>query len=118
MLFISDPMAMLLRFVDAREANKIISEVHKRARGPHMNGQILACNSEWPIISPTIESDCIKNIRKCHLCYIYAYKKLVAIPLQKISRYSNGTDLFLALSIILPGWLRWCLTLTKKYGFL
>ncbi|WRX11880.1 Ribonuclease H domain - like 10 [Theobroma cacao] len=64
---------VLLRCVDAIEANKIMEEVHEGTCGIHANGhmlarQIMRAVYYWLIL----KSDCINFIRKCHKCHIYA----------------------------------------------
>ncbi|XP_017984360.1 PREDICTED: uncharacterized protein LOC108663639 [Theobroma cacao] len=64
---------VLLRCVDATEANKIMEEVHKGTCGAHANGhmlvrQIMRAGYYWL----TLESDCINFVRRCHKCQIYA----------------------------------------------
>ncbi|XP_017974555.1 PREDICTED: uncharacterized protein LOC108661607 [Theobroma cacao] len=64
---------ILLRCVDATEANKIMEEVHEGTCGAHANGhmlarQIMRAGYYWL----TLESDCINFVRRCHKCQIYA----------------------------------------------
>ena len=64
---------MLLRCVEAKEANKIMAEVHEGVCGTHASGhtltrQIQRAGYFWM----TIERDCIDYVRKCHKCQIYA----------------------------------------------
>ena len=64
---------VLLRCVDTKEANSIISEVHEGICGTHANGhtlsrQILRHGYYWL----TMEKDCIEFVRKCHKCQIYS----------------------------------------------
>ena len=54
---------------------KIIEEIHEGIRGTHANGHIMAgqvmrTSYYWL----TLENDCIKHVRKCHKCQIYADK--------------------------------------------
>ena len=65
----------LLRCVDALEAKKFLEEIHEGVCGTHANGhmmarQILRSSYLWL----TMESDCIKYVRRCHKCQIYADK--------------------------------------------
>ncbi|KAL3756018.1 hypothetical protein ACJRO7_002969, partial [Eucalyptus globulus] len=65
----------LLRCVDAKEANRLMKEIHEGECGPHMNGHLLArkimrLSYYWL----TIESDCIQHVRCCHQCQIYGDK--------------------------------------------
>jgi len=64
---------MLLRCVDAKEAELILQEVHEGTFGTHMNGhsmarKILRAGYFWM----TMENDCCKHVRKCQKCQIYA----------------------------------------------
>ncbi|XP_017978295.1 PREDICTED: uncharacterized protein LOC108662437 [Theobroma cacao] len=64
---------VLLRCVDATEANKIMEEVHEGTCGAHFNGhmlarQIMRAGYYWL----TLESNCINFVRRCHKCQIYA----------------------------------------------
>ncbi|KAL0540988.1 hypothetical protein IC582_021015 [Cucumis melo] len=64
----------LLRCVDALEAEKILEEIHgvcgTHANGHRMARQFLRAGYFWL----TMESDCIKYVRRCHKCQIYADK--------------------------------------------
>ncbi|KAL0551324.1 hypothetical protein IC582_010410 [Cucumis melo] len=65
----------LLRCVDALKAKKSLEEIHEGVCGTHANGhmmarQILRAGYFWL----TMESDCIKYVRRCHKCQIYADK--------------------------------------------
>ncbi|XP_070036821.1 uncharacterized protein [Nicotiana tomentosiformis] len=71
-LYKRTPDLNLLRCVDAREAEKIMNEVHSGVCGPHMNGYVLAkkilrAGYYWM----TMEKDCFRFIRKCHQCQIH-----------------------------------------------
>jgi len=64
---------VLLRCVEAKEAELILQEVHEGAFGTHMNGhsmvrKILRAGYFWM----TMENDCCKHVRKCQKCQIYA----------------------------------------------
>jgi len=64
---------MLLRCVDAKEAELILQEVHEGTFGTNMNGhsiarKILRAGYFWM----TIENDCCKHVKKCQKCQIYA----------------------------------------------
>jgi len=64
---------VLLRCVAAKEAQKILEEVHEGICGIHASGhklarQIMRSGYYWL----TLESDCINYTRKCHKCQIYA----------------------------------------------
>ena len=64
---------VLLRCVDAEEAQGIITEVHEGSFGTHMNGhamarKILRAGYYWL----TMEADCFNHVKRCHNCQIYA----------------------------------------------
>ncbi|KAK9017849.1 hypothetical protein V6N11_000850 [Hibiscus sabdariffa] len=66
---------VLMRCVNAKEAQQIIEEVHEGICGTHPNGftmarRIMRFGYYWF----TMESDCISYARKCHKCQIYADK--------------------------------------------
>ncbi|KAK8684177.1 hypothetical protein V6N13_040208 [Hibiscus sabdariffa] len=66
---------VLMRCVNAKEAQQIIEEVHEGICGTHPNGftmarRIMRFGYYWS----TMESDCISYARKCHKCQIYADK--------------------------------------------
>ena len=60
---------VLLRCVDARDAEQMLVEVHEGSFGTHANGhamarKILRAGYYWL----TMESDCCIHVRKCHKC--------------------------------------------------
>ena len=64
---------VLLRCVDAREAEQMLIEVHEGSFGTHANGhamarKILRAGYYWL----TIKSDCCVHVRKCHKCQTFA----------------------------------------------
>ena len=64
---------VLLRCVDAKEAERILVEVHEGSFGTHANGhamarKILRVGYYWL----TMESDCCLHVRKCHKCQTFA----------------------------------------------
>lgn len=64
--------ATLLRCVDAKEAERLMEEIHEGSCGPHMNGRMLAkkimrLGYYWT----TMTSDCIDYVQRCHLCQVY-----------------------------------------------
>ena len=66
---------ILLRYVDASEAKKIVHEIHEGVCNTHASGhvmtrQIMRVRYYWM----TLENDCISYVRKCHKCQIYADK--------------------------------------------
>lgn len=78
-LYRRTPDLGLLRCVDAREATKLIEEIHVGTCGPHMNGftlakKILRAGYFWM----TMETDCIRFVHKCHRCQIHG--DLIRVP--------------------------------------
>ena len=74
---------ILLRGVNSSEENRIIKEIHEGVCGTYVNGhrmarQVMRAVYYWL----TLESDCIKHVRKCHKCQIYADK--IHMPLTKL----------------------------------
>ncbi|XP_031378343.1 uncharacterized protein LOC116193738 [Punica granatum] len=65
--------ATLLRCVDGQEAQRLIQEVHGGSCGPHMNGLMLAKKiMRLGYFWSTMETDCVKHVRHCCLCQVYA----------------------------------------------
>lgn len=61
--------SVLLRCVDASEANKITSEIHKRHYVLHMSIFILARKIlRQRYYCLIMENGCFKHVNKCHLC--------------------------------------------------
>ncbi|PKI70779.1 hypothetical protein CRG98_008839 [Punica granatum] len=63
----------LLRCIDEHESWRLMEEVHGGNCGPHMNGLMLAkkimrLGYYWS----TMESDCVKHVKHCHRCQVYA----------------------------------------------
>ncbi|XP_070020729.1 uncharacterized protein [Nicotiana sylvestris] len=68
-LYRRTPNLGMLRCVDAKEASRLLEEIHAGTCGPHMNGIILAkkilrVGYFWM----TIETDYIRYVQKCHQC--------------------------------------------------
>ncbi|KAK2423436.1 hypothetical protein QL285_033889 [Trifolium repens] len=66
---------VLLRCVDKREADLLITEIHEGSFGTHANGhamakKILRAGYYWL----TMEADCFHYVKTCHKCQIYADK--------------------------------------------
>ncbi|CAL0323819.1 unnamed protein product [Lupinus luteus] len=64
---------VLLRCLEAKEAQKMMEEVHEGIFGTHANGhamakKIMRAGYFWL----TMETDCCKYVRKCHKCQVYA----------------------------------------------
>ncbi|XP_070018300.1 uncharacterized protein [Nicotiana sylvestris] len=79
----------LLRCVDAKEAFKLLEEIHVGTCGPHMNGFVLAkkilrAGYFWM----TMETDCIQYIRKCHCCQILA--DMIKVPPNELTATSSS----------------------------
>ncbi|PKI72102.1 hypothetical protein CRG98_007489, partial [Punica granatum] len=65
--------ATLLRCVDENEAQRLMEEVHDGNCGAHMNGLMLAKElMRLEYFWSTMETDCVKHVRHCHLCQVYA----------------------------------------------
>ena len=63
----------LLRCHKAREARRLVEEIHAGTCGPHMNGftlakKILRSGYYWL----TMETDCIRYVQKCRQCKTHA----------------------------------------------
>ncbi|PKI71833.1 hypothetical protein CRG98_007772 [Punica granatum] len=64
--------ATLLRCVDENEAQCLMEEVHEGNCGPHMNGLMLVKKlMRFGYFWSTMETDCVKHVRHCHLCQVY-----------------------------------------------
>ena len=64
---------VLLRCMSAKEAERMLGEVHEGSFGTHANGhamarKILRAGYYWL----TMESDCCLHVRKCHKCQTFA----------------------------------------------
>ncbi|PKI70884.1 hypothetical protein CRG98_008775, partial [Punica granatum] len=63
----------LLRCVDGNEAQSLMEEVHEANCKPHMNGLMLAKKlMRLGYFWSTMETDCVKHVKHCHLCQVYA----------------------------------------------
>ncbi|KAL4280265.1 hypothetical protein GQ457_03G011170 [Hibiscus cannabinus] len=66
---------VLLRCVNAKEAQMILEEVHEGVCGTHPSGFTMARRiMRFGYFWSTMEKDCIDYARKCHKCQIYADK--------------------------------------------
>jgi len=64
---------VLLRCVDAKEAELILQEVQEGAFGTHINGHSMARKIlRAGYFFMTMETNCCKQVRKCQKCQIYA----------------------------------------------
>ena len=73
----------LLSCVGAAESERLMKEVHEGVYGPHMNGYMLAKKiMRLGYFWLTMESDCIKHVRHCHLCQIHASQ--IHAPLKEL----------------------------------
>jgi len=64
---------LLLRCVDAKEAEQILKEIHEGSFGTHMSGHAMArkiLKVDYFLL--TMEKDCCVHVRKCHKCQSYA----------------------------------------------
>ncbi|XP_031398542.1 uncharacterized protein LOC116209127 [Punica granatum] len=65
--------ATLLRCVDENEARRLMGEIHEGSYGPHMSGLMLTKKlMHLGYFWSTMEADCAKHVRTCHLCQVYA----------------------------------------------
>ncbi|XP_031375657.1 uncharacterized protein LOC116190138 [Punica granatum] len=65
--------ATLLRCVDENEAQRLMGEIHEGSCGPHMSGLMLTKKlMRLGYFWSTMEADCAKHVRHCHLCQVYA----------------------------------------------
>eukprot|EP00256_Glycine_max_P062881 XP_014632500.1 uncharacterized protein LOC106799062 [Glycine max] len=72
MLYKRNHDMVLLRLVDAKEAKRMIVEVHEGSFGTHASGhtmarKILRVGYYWL----TMENDCCLHVRKCHKCQTF-----------------------------------------------
>ncbi|XP_070022340.1 uncharacterized protein [Nicotiana sylvestris] len=77
----------LLRCVDTKEASKLLEEIHAETCGPHMNGFVLAkkilrARYFWM----TMETNCIRHVKKCHQCQIHA--DMIRVPPNELNTTS------------------------------
>ncbi|XP_031405692.1 uncharacterized protein LOC116214426 [Punica granatum] len=64
--------ATLLRCVDENEAQRLMGEIHEGSCGPHMSGLMLTKKlMRLGYFWSTMEADCAKHVRHCHLCQVY-----------------------------------------------
>ncbi|XP_070002320.1 uncharacterized protein [Nicotiana sylvestris] len=78
-LYSRTPDLGLLMCVNAKEASRLLEEIHVGTCGPHMNGFIFAkkifgAGYFWM----TMETDCIQYVQKYHRCQIHA--DMIKIP--------------------------------------
>nr|XP_009610403.1 uncharacterized protein LOC104104106 [Nicotiana tomentosiformis] len=71
-LYKKTPNLILLRCVDAKEAEKVMNKVHSGVCGPHINGyalakKVLRAGYYWM----AMDKDCFSFVRKCHQCQIH-----------------------------------------------
>ncbi|PKI58271.1 hypothetical protein CRG98_021353 [Punica granatum] len=67
--------ATLLQCVNRNKAQRLMEEVHEGNCGPHINRLMLAkkimrLGYFWSTMET--ETDCVKHVRHCHLCQVYA----------------------------------------------
>ncbi|PKI42156.1 hypothetical protein CRG98_037452, partial [Punica granatum] len=64
--------ATLLRCVDGNEAQRLMGEIHEGSCGPYMSGLMLTKKlMRLGYFWSTMEADCAKHIKHCHLCQVY-----------------------------------------------
>ena len=69
MLYKRMPTGVHLRCVDKEKAQTIMKDVNAGVCGPHMNRTVLAKKiTRQGYFWLTIESDCVKFVKKCHNC--------------------------------------------------
>ncbi|XP_070020254.1 uncharacterized protein [Nicotiana sylvestris] len=88
-LYRRTPDLGLLRYVDAREASRLLGEIHTGTCGPHMNGFVLAkkilrAGYFWM----TMETDYVQYVRKCHRCQIHA--DMIKVPPNELDATSSS----------------------------
>ncbi|XP_030453603.2 uncharacterized protein LOC115675132 [Syzygium oleosum] len=81
--------SVLLRCIDAKEANRLMKEIHEGECGPHMNGHLLAkkimrLGYYWL----AMESDYIQHVRCYHRCQIYGDR--INAPSNKLHQMSQA----------------------------
>ncbi|PKI55417.1 hypothetical protein CRG98_024190 [Punica granatum] len=78
--------ATLLRCVDENEAQRLMEEVHEGNCGPHVNGLMLAKKlMRLGYFRSTMEIDCVKHVKHCHLSIDYFTKWIEAITLASVT---------------------------------
>ncbi|XP_049381359.1 uncharacterized protein LOC125845913 [Solanum stenotomum] len=78
----------LLRCFNSQEASKLIEEIHGGTCGPHMNGFTLAKKIlRAGYFRMTMETDCIRFVRKCHQCQIHG--DLIRVPQNELNVTSS-----------------------------
>ncbi|XP_070017917.1 uncharacterized protein [Nicotiana sylvestris] len=87
-LYRRTPDLGLLRCVGAREAFRLLEEIHVGTCGPHMNSfaltkKILQAGYFWI----TMETDCVHYVRKCHRCQIHA--DMIKVPPNELNATSS-----------------------------
>ncbi|XP_070042437.1 uncharacterized protein [Nicotiana tomentosiformis] len=87
-LYIGTPDLGLLRCVNAKEASRLLEEIHVETCGPHINGlfmtkKILRAGYLWM----TMETYCIKYVQKCHQCQIHA--AIIRVPPNELNATSS-----------------------------
>ncbi|XP_070005053.1 uncharacterized protein [Nicotiana sylvestris] len=87
-LYRRTPDLGLLRCVDAKEASKLLEDIHAGTCGPHMNSfvltkKILRASYFWM----TMETNCIQYVRKCFQCQIHA--DMIKVPPKELNATSS-----------------------------
>ncbi|XP_033512022.2 uncharacterized protein [Nicotiana tomentosiformis] len=77
-----------IRFVDAKEASRLLEEIHVETCGPHMNMFVLAKKiSKAGYFWMTMETNYIKYVQKCHQCQVYA--DMIRVPPSELNAMSS-----------------------------
>ena len=79
----------MLTCIDAEEeANQLMRKIHEAECGPHMNGHLLAKKiMRLGYFWMAMEADCIRHVRYCHRCQIYADK--INVPPHELRQMSE-----------------------------
>ncbi|XP_070029463.1 uncharacterized protein [Nicotiana sylvestris] len=87
-LYKRTPNLGLLRCVDAKEASKLLEDIHAGTCGPHINGFVLAkkilrASYFWM----TMETDCVQYVRKCYQCQLHT--DMIKVPPNELNATSS-----------------------------
>ncbi|XP_070019595.1 uncharacterized protein [Nicotiana sylvestris] len=88
-LYRRTPDLGLIRCVDAKEASRLLEEIHVGTCGPYMNGFVLAKKIlQAGYFWMTIETDYIQYVQKCHRCQIHA--DMIKMPPNELNATSSS----------------------------
>ncbi|XP_070025540.1 uncharacterized protein [Nicotiana sylvestris] len=87
-LYRRTPDLGFLRCVSAKEASRMLEDIHAGTCGPYMNSfvlekKILRAGYFWV----TMETDCIQYVQKCHRCEIHA--GIIKVPPSELNTTSS-----------------------------